>query len=899
MRRDAPAPEPVPLAKLRPPPLHPRHVPRPDLAARLEGLWRSPVTLLSAPAGFGKTSAVVAALQAHPVSVAWLALDEGDDDPARFFRLFGAALQRAGGHGAELEHALATPQPPPPRALLTPLLNTLTEEGAELLVCLDDLHLVTDVRVFEDLEFLVEHAPPGLRLLIATRVDPPLPLHRWRTRGQLLEVRADDLRLAAGEVAQLMASELGRSVGEVTAAAVQHATEGWAAGVRLASLALRGSAETDEQALVERLELGADFALEYLAEEVLARLGGPLAAFLLDTAALETFAPALVDAVRETNDAHQRLAEARARGLFLQPAPAPAGAPAAGGWWRYHRLFRALLQGRARADQPARERLLLRRAGAWCESQGATEAALEYALAAADGERAGRILDTAAYGMVMDGRARFVERALERLPDEDRARAPRARLAYGWALLLRGRYDDLDTVLVDLGVETDGLSPSDRAQVTALQAVLADTRGQAHDALALARAALSATPRSDAVTRAAAQMALAGAHRELGQSGAAVAAYERALPLCRAARLAVPEGLARAHLGMLYLQRGQLRKAVSVTQPLAGAAAHPAAAAALASRCAALLEQDERDAVRSALPGVTALAERAGQPAVLANVHLVWSRLYRAEGEPERARDALEAALAQVERGVPGWVRALVTVRAAEASLVDGNLDAAVEHLSSGEALGARGPVASELVLARTRMHLRRAAPGDLAAALEASRSLVEATGEADPGDGVRIAALVLQALAEAARGEPVAAQTTLARAVRRAEHDGFVRTFVEAGPACAALLARLGHPYAERLLGAFPANGLARPAPSVTPELQAVTERERDILGALASARTYRQVAEELGVSVNTVRFHVKNLYGKLGVSTRLEAVERARQLGWVGERSARAQFGREPPEG
>ncbi len=869
---------------------------RPELAARLADAWNHPVTLVSAPAGFGKTSAVVAALHgvdgsdgpsAPPVargSVAWVSLDEDDADAPRFFRLLGAALARATGLGAEFLTALAVPQPPPVRTLLTPLLNALTEADARVLLCIDDLHLVVDAGVHEDLAFVVEHAPPGLRLLVASRADPPLPLHRWRARGQLLEVRADDLRLSAEETSAVLAAALGRPLDPASAAVVHRATEGWAVGVRLASLALRGAAERDERAMVASLDVGEGFALEYLAEEVLERLPPPLSAFVLDAAALDTFTPDLVDAVRGTKDAGAQLDRARAAGLFLESAAAPAGSRGGRTWWRFHRLFQSLLRGHARVVDPEREGELQRRASDWFDAQGAIATAIEYARSAGDDERTARLLDASAYGLVMDGHARLVERALEALSEDARARAPHARLAHGWALLLRGRYDDLADVLTDLSGTVDGFQGADRAQLAALRAVLAGTRGRAAEALERAGEALAAAPAGDVVTRATAQMALAGAHREQGDLGAATAAYERALPLCRAARLAVPEGLARAHLGLLYSQRGRLGKALSVTQPLAGSEAHPAAAAALAARCSALLEQDRRDEVRRALPGVAALAVRAGQPAVIANVHLVWSRLHRAEGEAERAREALEAAQAAAAKGVPTWLGALVSIRSSEASLADGDVDAAEAHLHAAEALAPRGPVASELALARARVHLQHGTPDDLAAARALVRSLTDAEHGSDPGDGVRIAAHIVEALVDAASGEAHGARTTLARAVRAAEREGYVRAFVDAGPACATLLRAVGHPYATRLLRAFGPDGQGDgAAASADGEVGSLTDRERDVLGELASARTYERIAERLGVSVNTVRFHVKNVYAKLGVRTRLEAVERARRWGFV----------------
>jgi LuxR family transcriptional regulator, maltose regulon positive regulatory protein len=308
---------------------------------------------------------------ARTVPVAWVGLDERDDDAPRFFRLIGAALRRATGHGAELERALAAPQPPPPRALLTPLLNALGEADAQVVVCLDDLHLITDPSGSStSLAFLIEHAPPGVRVWIVTRADPPLPLHRWRARGQLLEMRADDLRLRGEETSGVLANEIGRPLGEATVAAVQRATEGWAAGVRLAALALQGAAEPDERALVARLEVGEGFALEYLAEEVLARLPAPSAAFLLDTAAFDAFTPELVDAAcaTATPPAHRRGA---ARGLFLQSARRrPARRPAAPGGATtacFARCSRAAAGPRRRARAT-----LQRRAADWFAARGAT-----------------------------------------------------------------------------------------------------------------------------------------------------------------------------------------------------------------------------------------------------------------------------------------------------------------------------------------------------------------------------------------------------------------------------------------------------------------------------------------------------------------------------------------------
>ena len=885
--------------KLRPPTLRARHVVRPRLEERLRAAWHTPLTLVCAPAGFGKSTAVTAALRGRDAPLAWVSLDESDDDPQRFWSYLGVALQRAVGVGGELGPALAVPQPPALPVLLTPVLNALTAAHASVVLCLDDLHTVTDPTIHEGLAFLVDHAPEGLHVLLSTRADPPLPLHRWRARGQLVEVRSDDLRFTAEEATAFLVGELGHPVTPSLASALEGAVEGWAVGLRLAALALQGGATSSdpvaEQALAANLASGRAFVLEYLAREVLERLPPEITAFLLETSVLDPLCPSLVDAVRGSDDARERLREVAERGLFLSAAgapeavagaaPAAADAPTAvaGGqvWYRYHRLFRMLLEGRLRAERPERIPELLQRAAAWLEAHGAVETAIDHALAAGDVARAARLLDDRAGELVMHGRARAVERWLTQLPPAWPALAPRAALAFGWALLLRGRYADLAQQLAAFDDSGTVLGTRERAELHALRSVLAGSRGDAGAALDEARRALALAPVEDRFTRASAQMALAGAQRELGDLGAATAAYERAIPLCRAARLPVPEGLARAHLGLLYTLQGRLRKAASVTQPVADALGHPATAAALVSRCTVLLEQNALEEVARILPEATALAGRSGHPATLANAHLAWSRLYRARGDQAAGRQALEEAATQLERGAPAWIRALAAARIAEACLETGDVDAAAHHLQAVEG-DAVGHVAAVLTLARVRLLLRRADRDHLTAGLR----LVEPLSQRDAagaGVGIRIEALLLRALLLAAGGEAIAAQAALQRALVLASPEGFVRLFVEAGEPCARLLARLTAPYAGRLLRAFPADVQARVAAARPPEppLQRVTDRERELLRALAGTRTYQQIAGDLGVSVNTVRFHVKNLYGKLGARSRLEAVEQARRLG------------------
>lgn len=782
-------------------------VERVRLNEALREMWEVPLTLVSAPAGFGKTSAALAAVQGANAAVAWLSLDEQDDDPTLFWRYLVTSLREATGIGQELASALASPQPPPLPAVLGDLINALDDVSGEVLMCVDDYHLIHDASIHEGVRYLLEHAPTNLHLLLLTRADPPLPLHRLRARGQLLELRADDLRFTPHEATALLEQTVAHPLAKETVAGLLESTEGWVTGLQLAALALQGPSShapgSTGRQLTEQLSKSNAFVLEYLAEEVLAQQRAELQTFLLETSILDKLSASLCDTVTERQDSQTLLDELSTRGLFLTPVNLPDVTGLERQWFRYHRLFAKLLEGRLRSQTPERAPLLLQRAAAWHEAQGDHETALSYAFAAGDEARAARLLDELAYPLVMQGRARTVETWLQRLPDAWRARSVRASLAFAWALLLRGRYPDLAVHLHEFITYHPKLEPALQAELHALQATLADTQGDAAAATHHAREAMRLAPSEHRFTQAAAHMALAGAQREQGQVAAAIDSYEHALPLCRAARLPVPEGLARAHLGFLYTLRGQLRKAASVTRALAETAHHPAAAAAQLARCQVLLEWNHLSEVARALPEALALAHQGGHHATLVQAHLVTSRLCRAQGDFAGAHQALEEAATRVERGAPVWLRSVVLAERVKLFLAEGDTQAAEKQLEHTP-VEPGGHLGGLLALARARLLLHTRTPEALNAALEHLQQVDNAASH-HRLDGQRLEALVLQALTQAAQDELLNAQTTLRRALTLAEPEGYVRLFIEAGPECASLLARLGTPYAKQLLTVFP----------------------------------------------------------------------------------------------
>jgi LuxR family transcriptional regulator, maltose regulon positive regulatory protein len=373
----AAAPDVLLATKLDVPQGRPGLLPRPRLLERLAAGMGQELTLVCAPAGFGKTSLLGDWARHARQPVAWLSLDAGDDDPVRFWRYVAAALDRAGiAVGERLAPLLRGPEPASLETVVTALINELVARSEEVTLLLDDYQLIQAPPIHASMTLLLDRAPPMLRLVLASRADPPLPLARLRARGQLAELRQADLRFTMEETAALMRETSGLELPASSLAAVATRTEGWVAGLQLAALSLHG--HPDPAGFVATFSGSDRYVLDYLAEEVLDRQPESLRSFLLETSVLERLSGPLCDAVTGRTDSQRLLEQAERANLFLVPLDGQRR------WWRYHHLFADLLRARLRQTRPERVGGLHHAAAAWCERHGLVDDAVRHALAAGD-----------------------------------------------------------------------------------------------------------------------------------------------------------------------------------------------------------------------------------------------------------------------------------------------------------------------------------------------------------------------------------------------------------------------------------------------------------------------------------------------------------------------------------
>ena len=903
--------------KLHVPRPRPDLVPRPQLAERLdEGLARG-LMLVCAPAGYGKTVLLADWARRGQQPVAWLSLDVGDNDPARFWRHGVAALDQCRpGLAERVGQLLGPPAPSSYEGLVTALINELATgpDADRALLVLDDYHLIDSAAVHESLGFLIEHRPPELHLVLASRSDPPLALARLRGRNQLAELRAAELRFTADEAAALLrqgAAESCVALPETAVAALAARTEGWAAGLQLAALSLRG--QPDAAGFVAAFTGTHRFILDFLAEEVLEQQSDQVRTFLLETSVLERLSGELCDAVTGRPGGQALLEQVERAGLFLVPLDEVRG------WWRYHHLFADLLRARLQ-EQPGQAALLHRNAAAWYDDHEMADDAIRHAVAAGEMAWAARLIEQHFDELFyLRGEGVTVQRWLSALPGDLVRTRPRLLLAQALLAFYSGR-TETEEPLLDAAEQayasaaeepfepTVGRAGSMLVNVPALIAIrrgfLAQLRGDAEDTAAFASRALAESKEGEWLLSSTARRFLAVAEWLRGRLTEAEGAFATSIAGWQEAGQPSLTVWHRYQLAQVQRGLGRLDTAIQTyEQALRADAApgrppSPTVGLVYVGLAEVAYQRNELDsALRYVTEGIA--LERQflpGTSPVAGLVMLAWIR--QAAGDPAGTLEAI----GEVEHAAPATAGVLNPAPAQHARLLlaQGDVTAAARWTqetglhAEDEPRYPREP--GYLVLARVLLAQQR--PAEALALLDR----LHAAAVAQKRVGSVIEAGALRALALAALGQDAAAVNALADVLTLACPQGYVRVFADEGPPMAALLTRLiaaqrvgqgaaGVPLGclARLQRAFDV-GLTRPgprsgtAPTAVPGLvEQLTSRELEVLEMLAAGRSNQAIADQLVVTLNTVKKHVSHVLGKLGAANRTEAVTRARELSLI----------------
>ena len=925
------SPEPVPPEPLPPEPLPPAPgspgpaalletkfyvprsrrdlVPRPRLAERLDRGSASKLMLVSAPAGFGKTTLLTEWLAAGPAApadqrlAAWLSLDRGDNDPASFWTYVIAALRTAApGVGESTLALLQAPRPSPIETVLTALLNDLGGIAADIVLVLDDYHVIDAREVQDGMAFLLDHLPPGLHVVIASRADPALPLARLRARGELAEIRAAELRFTPDEAAAYLNELMGLRLTARDVAALEGRTEGWIAALQLAALSMQG--RDDVAGFIAGFAGDDRYVVDYLAEEVLQRQPDRVQAFLLQTSILGRLSGPLCDAVTGQGGGKAML-EALDRGnLFLVPLDDRRQ------WYRYHRLFADVLQARLLDEQPGQVPDLHRRASAWFQRSGEPSEAIGHALAARDFDQAADLIERTIPAMRITRQEATVHGWLKALPDEVVRVRPMLSFAVAGALLTGGEPEEVEVRLQDAerwlqeATATGEGSPAPPGEMVVAdeeeyrrlpgaielyRSALALVRGDVPGTVRHARRTLDRALTEDHGVRAGAAGFLGLAFWTSGDLEAAHPAWAQcAAGLRRSGQIADIFGCAIA-MADIRLVQGRLGEAMRTYEQALQRASEQdgpvlrGTADMYVGMSEVHRERGDLQAATQQLLRSQELGEHNGLPQNPYRWRVAMARIRQAEGDLGGALDLLnEAERLYVGDFFPN-VRPVPALKA-RVWIAQGRLGEALgwareQGLSADDDLSYLREF-EHITLARMLLARSRGEPVHQVTRL-LERLLLAAEEGGRTGHVIEI--LVLQALALQAPGHIPAALTCLERALTLAEPEGYVRVFVDEGPPIGSLLRAAEKQgttrnYVRRLLAAV--SQTRQDSPVRQALIDPLSERELDVLRLLGTELDGPAIARELMVSLNTVRTHTKNIYTKLAVTNRRAAVRRAAEL-------------------
>ncbi len=876
---------PILATKLYIPPTRPELVRRPRLIERLnEGLHRK-LTLISAPAGFGKTTLVSEWVAGCERPTAWLSLDEGDNDLTRFLTYLVVALQTiAPIVGKGVLGVLQSPQPPPTESILTALLNDITTIPDNFVLVLDDYHAIDAKPVDHALTFLLDHLSPQMHLVIATREDPQLPLARLRGRGQLTELRVADLRFTPSEAAGFLNQGMGLNLSSEDIAALETRTEGWIAGLQLAAISMQG--HQDAASFITSFTGSHHFVMDYLVEEVLQQQPESIQTFLLHTSILDRLCGPLCDAVLLASDAsgQETLEYLEHANLFLIPLDNERN------WYRYHHLFADLLRQRLHqssasptGDAESHVNELHFRASVWYENNGLEIEAFHHAIAAYDVERAVRLIEGAGMPLHFRGGVAPVLNWLESLPRTVLDAWPSLWTAYASVLLVTGQGTRVEQTLQAAEAALQGAEPDDKirdlvGRIAAIRATVAAYQNQVETIITQSRRALEYLHPNNLAFRTSTVWKLGFAYHVQGDRAAARRAYAEVIAIGQASGNIIFTIAATIGLGSLQEAENQLYLAAQTyRRALQLFGDHPLPVACVAHLGLARIgyEWNDLDAAQQHGQQSLQLARQIENTDRFVACEVFLVRLKLALGDVDGA-GAILAEARQFERQ-HNFVLQMPEVAAAQVLtlLRQGNL-AAAAHLAQTH----------ELPLSQARVHLAQGDPSAALAALEPLRRQAEAKNWADE----RLKVMILQAVAHHAHGEKDKAVYLLGDALALAEPGGFIRIFVDEGLLMAQLLSEVAArgmmpSYTGKLLAVFEAEAqtsedksyLLPPQPLIEP----LSQRELEVLQLIAQGLSNHEISERLFLALNTVKGHNQKIFGKLQVQRRTEAVARARELG------------------
>jgi len=876
------------------PPIRSSQIARPRLIDLIhKGLDRA-LILVCAPAGYGKTTLVSSWLAETGICSAWLSLDEGDNDPIRFLQYLLTALLPISP--AIADNLLEIPQGIQPdqfENIINHLVNNLASSPKPFVLVLDDFHVIQSEAILRIVSYLLEHLPQQMHIAILTRTDPPLPLSRLRVRGQLLDIRADQLRFTEAEIAAFLNTTGGINLSDQDLSAMEARTEGWIAGIQLAALSMQSS--RDIHGFVSAFTGSHHYVMDYLAEEVLKVQSGNVSAFLLHTSMLERMCGPLCEAIlgatsTEPVDGQAMLETLEEMNLFVIPLDNERR------WYRYHHLFADVLRKRLENQYSHLLPELYRRASQWYEQNGFISESIQLAISACDQDRAAHLIEQNGCFLLISGEVSTFLNWTDSIEYESKTR-PWLAIQRAWALALSGHLDQVEATLQVPEQLLTPLEPTIEVRtmlgtMAAARAYCADSRGDTHLAAEYAQKALEQLPDCSSISRSIRSVAvliLGDSSWINGDLERATHAYTKSIGIGRDAGNAHMVITANSSLADIYLEQGQLHRAADTyTRSLQLAVRPDGQSSPLASRNLAGLgrisfERNQMEDAYEYIRRCIDLCRQWGDVALQAVAWAMLARLEQVRGNLKEAQEAARYAVQLADEHPLSTYRSIqVKSDLARVWLAQGDLGK-VSQLIQNEGLAVNDDIPYQrepeyVILLRVLMAQR-----NIEAALGFSERLLQ-KAQAAGRMGLVTEVLILQALAFQEKKDTEHALASLGRSFSLAQPEGFVRLFLDEDEPmtrllCQAQSRRVGSNYATDLLSTIGrSSGMTKPSLQLL--VEPLTTRELEVLKFIETGDSNQEIAEKLVISSATVKRHITNIYSKLGVKSRTQSIAIGREL-------------------